>query len=365
VNGTEIATGVNPTVVLLVGSTTVVLTVTDDDEATDTDSVMITVNSPDNLAPIAHAGPDQTIMHTDNDDEEEVTLNGSGSTDPDGEILTYSWSVNGNEIATGVNPTVVLPVGSTTVELTVTDDDGATDTDSVVIMINSPDNVAPVADAGPHQTLTDTDDDGEEEVTLDGSGSTDSNGEIVTYSWLVNGNEIATGVNPTVVLPVGSTTVVLTVTDDDGATDTDSVVIMINSTGNMAPRADAGPNQTITDTNDGDDAAITLDGSASTDPDGEIVAYSWSVNEPVIAAGVNPTVVLPIGSTTVELTVTDDDGATDTDSVVIMINSPDNVAPVADAGPDQTIMDTDADGEEEVTLDGSGSTDSGGEIVTY
>src|SRR5690606_38711098 len=275
------------------------------------------------------------------------------------------WSVNGNEIATGVNPTVVLPEGSTTGELTVTDDDGATDTDSVVIMINSPDNVAPVGDAGPHQTLTDTDDDGEEEVTLDGSGSTDSNGEIVTYSWLVNGNEIATGVNPTVVLPVGSTTVVLTVTDDDGATDTDSVVIMINSPGNMAPIADAGPNQTLTDTNDGDEEEITLDGSGSTDPDGEIVAYSWSVNETEIATGVNPTVVLPIGSTTVELTVTDDDGATDTDSVVIMINSPDNVAPVADAGPDQTIMDTDADGEEEVTLDGSGSTDSGGEIVTY
>src|SRR5690606_34719149 len=237
VNGTEIATGVNPTVVLLVGSTTVVLTVTDDDEATDTDSVMITVNSPDNLAPIAHAGPDQTIMHTDNDGEEEVTLNGSGSTDPDGEILTYSWSVNGNEIATGVNPTVVLPVGSTTVELTVTDDDGATDTDSVVIMINSPDNVAPVADAGPDQKIMDTDAAGEEEVTLDGSGSTDSGGEIVTYIWSVEGTEIATGIRSTVVLSIGSTTLILTVTDDNGATDTDRVVILIEKCVVQAPEA--------------------------------------------------------------------------------------------------------------------------------
>src|SRR5690606_15744424 len=99
---------------------------------------------------------------------------------------------------------------------------------------NSQDNVAPVADAGPNQTLTDTDDDGEEEVTLDGSGSSDSDGTIVSFSWSISGTEIATGVNPTVILPVGSTTIVLTVTDDDGATDTDEVQITINSPDNIA-----------------------------------------------------------------------------------------------------------------------------------
>src|SRR5690606_21463742 len=151
--------------------------------------------------------PNQTLTDTDNDGEEEVTLDGSRSTDSDGEIVTYSWSISGTEIATGVNPTVVLPVESTTIVLTVADDDGTTDIDSVVILINSPQNVAPIADAGPDQTLTDSDDDGEEEVTLDGSGSTDPDGEIVTYSWSANGTEIATGVDPTIILPVGSTTI--------------------------------------------------------------------------------------------------------------------------------------------------------------
>jgi hypothetical protein len=85
--------------------------------------------------PIANAGSDQTAMDTDNSGSELVTLNGSGSTDSDGNIVIYVWSEQGNQIATGVNPSVLLTVGTHIISLTVTDNDGLTDTDTVTITI--------------------------------------------------------------------------------------------------------------------------------------------------------------------------------------------------------------------------------------
>jgi hypothetical protein len=89
-----------------------------------------------NNPPVANAGPDQTVTDSDNSGSETVTLNGSGSTDGDGTIASYTWRLNGNTILTGVSGPVSLPVGASTVELTVIDDDGAPDTDTVLITVN-------------------------------------------------------------------------------------------------------------------------------------------------------------------------------------------------------------------------------------
>ncbi|MCP4406298.1 MAG: hypothetical protein GY807_00730, partial [Gammaproteobacteria bacterium] len=104
----------------------------------------------------------------------------------------------------------------------------------------------PTADAGPDQTVTDTDNNGSEAVALNGNGSSDSDGEIASFQWLVGGKEIGSGVKPTVNLGVGKHTITLIVTDDDGLTDNDTVVITVNA-GNTAPTANAGPNQAVTD----------------------------------------------------------------------------------------------------------------------
>jgi len=352
-----VATGVSPLVTLTVAVHTIDLIVTDDDSDTDTDSVVITVNAYVNLAPTADAGPDQLVADADRNGAENVTLDGSGSSDSDGTIVSHDWEESSAPIATGVSPTVSLAVGVHTIDLTVTDDDAATDTDSVVITVNGP----PTADAGPDQTVTDVDRSGAENVTLDGSGSSDSDGTITSYVWEENSSQIATGVGPTVSLALGAHTIDLTVTDDDAATDSDSVAVTIND----PPTADAGPDQNVYDADDSDDESATLDGSGSSDSDGTIVSYMWEENSSQIATGVSPAVTLTVGAHTIDLTVTDDDAATDTDSVVVTVDPYINVAPTADAGPDQNVTDSDDSGDENVTLDGSGSSDSDGTIVSY
>lgn len=86
--------------------------------------------------------------------------------------------------------------------------------------------IFPTADAGPDQTLT-ADGSGFATVTLDGSASFDPDGEIVSYVWTLDGVEIATGVSPAVTLEVGEHVITLTVTDTDGASGMDSVVVTV------------------------------------------------------------------------------------------------------------------------------------------
>ena len=90
-----------------------------------------------NASPLAVAGEDQTFTDTDATGAEPATLDGSGSADPEGSALGFSWTVDGSEIATGVTATVALPVGRTTVLLTVTDDQDLTATDEVAVTVEA------------------------------------------------------------------------------------------------------------------------------------------------------------------------------------------------------------------------------------
>ena len=90
-----------------------------------------------NHLPVADAGLDQTTVECQGSDGTEVTLDGSGSSDPDEEdVLTYSWSLDGVEIPTVESPTVSLCcLGTSTITLTVDDGNEETDSDEVVITI--------------------------------------------------------------------------------------------------------------------------------------------------------------------------------------------------------------------------------------
>lgn len=114
---------------------------------------------------------------------------------------------------------------------------------------------APVAEAGPNNNYPATSPAGAS-VLLDGTASSNA----VSYSWSVAGSEIATGPNPTVNLPLGTTEVTLIVTSIAGLTASDAVNITITAT---LPNADAGDDQSVPSP-DGNPVAVTLDGSGST-----------------------------------------------------------------------------------------------------
>jgi len=158
-----------------------------------------------NYPPVADAGANQSITVAP------ATLDGSGSSDPDGNLLTYSWSENGSEIATGINPTVSLVDGSHTITLTVSDGElSATDEVLVVVSINQ----APIAVAGADQTIDCAI--GNVDVSLNGSGSSDPDGDALSYSWSLNGSVVSTSAAFMASLSAGSYEYTLAVDDGNG-----------------------------------------------------------------------------------------------------------------------------------------------------
>jgi len=232
------------------------------------------ISVPANSPPLANAGPDQTVFVGDT-----VTLNGSASSDGDGDPLTFNWafvSRPSGSVAALSDPSAVSPTfqvdrpGSYTIRLTV--NDGKVDSVADTVIVSTL-NSRPVANAGPDQTsfVGNT-------VTLDGSASSDFDGDPLNYRWsLVSrpAGSTATLQNPTSVNPsfvidkFGEYLVQLIV--NDGFIDSVAATVKI-STLNSAPVAKAGANQTAAV---GD--LITLDGSGSTDVDGNALTYSWSM----------------------------------------------------------------------------------------
>lgn len=271
-----------------------------------------------NPYPVADAGSDQVVIYGSL-----VTLSGTNSNALAG-IKSYSWvqvpsaTVTLNN-ATSDTASFTAPGSSEvlTFELAVTDNNDLTDTDTVVVTVNA----IPGADAGTDQIAN-----GGDLVTLDGSASSDSDGTISTYSWgqsagmpvtILNGDTAS----PEFTAPAGSgvLTFVLTVTDNNGFSDFDTVNVIINS----LPVANAGLDQTV---EEGD--VVILNGSGSIDSDGSISSYSWiRISGPAITL-VNPDTATPeftaasTGTLVLELTVTDNSGAASTDTVTITINSP-------------------------------------------
>ncbi len=196
------------------------------------DLLLIGLGDFSNIAPIAQAGPNAQVSDSDNNGTQAVTLDGSGSEDPDGTLVSYQWAWAGGS-ANGISPTASFPVGSTIVTLTVTDNQGATDTDTLIVTV-SPGNQAPIAEAGNAVSVTDTGFIGTESVMLNGSASSDPDGTIVSYIWTWTGGSTA-GVSPTATFPLGTTVVTLTVTDNDGATDIDTVQVTVS----LDPASDA------------------------------------------------------------------------------------------------------------------------------
>lgn len=294
---------------------------------------------PSNQSPIADAGVNQSITTST------ATLNGTGSSDPDGTISSYLWTQLSGPNTAGIT----TPSGSTTgltgliggsyvFNLLVTDNNGATSGDNVTITVNL--NTPPIANAGPNQVITLP----TTSATMAGSG-TDNIG-ISSYAW----TKIAGPNTFVITTPSSATTTItgmttagvytyrLTVTDGSGLTGFDDMNVTVLA-GNQPPVANAGANQTITLPT----SSVNLSGSLSSDDNG-ISSYAWTnvgaagtytINSPL---SVNTSVTsLQAGLYMFRLTVTDAQGLSHTDDVQITVNAAPNTAPVANAGPNQTI----------------------------
>ena len=328
-------------------------------------------------APVANAGVDQVVT-----EKTTITLDGSGSYDDDGEIVSYLWTQTGGNTVTLSNITALKPTftapnisSSTTLtfRLRVIDNDGLQDTDTCIITVSGY-NESPVASAGPDQTVNEG-----ETVILDGSNSSDPDDgdSIAYYKWQqISGDSVTlsstTAMKPTFIAPdVGkdgaALTFKLTVTDTGGLQGIDSCIV--NTTYiNLPPIASAGPDQTITE-----GQTVMLDGSNSSDPDeGDgIASYLWEQKDGPSVTLSNSMVMKPTftspdvgidgAALTFQLTVTDTGGLKDTDTCIINA-SWNNIAPTANAGPDQTVEKGAT-----VTLDGSNSSDpdEGDSIASY
>lgn len=230
-----------------------------------------------NLPPIASAGPDQSI-HAGSI----ATLDGSGSTDPDGNYpLTYAWvitSMPSGSAAILSNPAAVNPsftadkTGDFIATLTVTDSLGAASAvDSVLI---STSNTPPVADAGPDQSVVVIG----STVQLNGAQSYDLDGDPIGYLWTFTqkpSNSVAALSNAASAAPTftadvhGDYTAQLVVSDPWASSAPDSVTVSFS---NIKPVANSGGNQSVVAGN-----MVVLSGGGSTDANGDPLTYSWSL----------------------------------------------------------------------------------------
>lgn len=321
---------------LVEGSYIFRLTVKDNDGASKYDDVKVTVSksTTTNIAPIANAGSDKTTSSTF------INIYGSG-TDKDGKIVSYNWIKYSGAAVTMTNassPTLSvsgMTDGKYYFRLTVKDDKGATDYDNMMVTVSgssatatlaSAANIAPVANAGADKYTTST------SITLYGSG-TDKDGKIVSYRWTQYGGAAtslsnAGAPNVTITgLREGKYYFRLMVKDDKGASDYDNMLVTVGkitstaSAYNIAPAAYAGPDKRITDELN----SIKVYGSG-TDIDGKIVSYKWTQYGGPDASLINassPAVTvsgLHEGKYYLKLTVKDDDGALDSDNMLIVVN---------------------------------------------
>jgi len=227
-----------------------------------------------NSSPVANTGIDKTV-----EVGSVITLNGSGSTDLDGDLLTFRWTLADKPIGSEAdlsnesipNPQVKVDLpGDYTIQLIV--NDGISDSDAGIIKITT-NNSQPYANAGLDQTMPSG-----SEVQLNGLKSTDPDDENLSYYWefvSLPENSSAKLFDSESVSPSfevdqeGEYVVELEVNDENGNTNSDIVVI---STENTAPFSDAGIDQTVLN-----GSIVNLDAFGSFDFNDDNLNYRWSI----------------------------------------------------------------------------------------
>ena len=282
-----------------------------------------------------------------------ISFDASGSFDPDGTIALYEWDWENDSIfddsttSPMITHTYFSEFGGL-VRLRVTDNDGLSGTDTAsVAVLNQP----PVANAGPDQLVECTGFSGSL-ITLDGSGSSDPDGDPLTFTWIgpfPGGGGTATGVNPTVTLPLDTSPTIFSLVVNDGTVDSDPDTVQVTVQDTTPPILTC-------------PADITLEFPADTDPAnaGEAVAADNCSAATITRADVSAPGCGKTETITRTWTATDADGNSSSCPQTIAVV--DTTPPTVSCAAVPICPDGDDDFGEDFRLQFSAS-DVGGEVV--
>ena len=292
------------------GSYTAKLTVTDSDGGSAEDTVQVIVT---NVAPVVEAGLDKN-----SDEGDAVSFAGNFTDAGSLDTHTYSWDFgDGSAVVTDtLSPSHIYGQnGSYTAKLTVTDSDGGSAEDTLQVIVT---NVAPVVDAGVNLTVN-----GGETCSFSGSFTDAGTLDTHTYSWdFGDGSAFVTDtLSPShVYIDSGDYTVILTVTDNNGDSASDTLAVTVQ---NGAPVLIVDPDFEI---NEGD--TIELVSTSYTDPetgdthtarivwgDGDTAEFPVTVGQISVSHR-----YMNYGDYSLDITVTDDDGASDMETINVKVN---------------------------------------------
>lgn len=339
-----------------------------DGRNTSLDEVVVVVTGA-NAAPVADPGGSRSVVTGSS-----VQLDGSRSVDPNGDALTYAWSLTDRPAGSNatlsssaaVAPSFTPDRDGDYVATLVVNDGSLSSSPATVLVKAGPANVAPVAHAGPNQNVLK-----DSLVVLDGTLSSDANRNALTWRWYLTtrpaGSQAALSgagsVRPTFQADLLGD-YVITLVVNDGLLDSapDTVVVKAES-GNVRPVAVPGSAQNATI-----GSTVRLDGSGSSDANGDALAYAWSlVSRPAGSAAAltgaqtaSPEFIADVaGDYVLRLLV--NDGALDSEPQTLLVRATAaNAVPVADAGAAQTVGEGST-----VTLDARASSDADGQTLSY
>jgi len=240
-----------------------------------------------NRAPVADAGGPYGGVR-----DQAIAFDGAGSSDPDGDALSYQWDFGDGTTGTGVAPThAYTAVGTYAVTLTV--NDGTANSAPAAATVTISNQVATANAGGPYSGVRN------QAVALDGSASSDPDGDALTYQWDFGDGTTGTGVAPThAYTTLGTYTVMLTVNDGtaNSVPSTATVTVL-----NQEPTAHAGgPYSGVRG------QTIAFSGAGSSDPDGDALTHQWDFGDGSTGTGVSPThAYTALGSFAVTLVVND------------------------------------------------------------
>jgi len=283
----------------------------------------VTATESVNHAPTASAGADQTVTQSQlTGGSIQVNLDGSGSSDPDGDNLTYSWvqvsggAVNllGSTAATPFFSATSALSGQTLVFKLTVNDGKASSTDTVQVVVEQ---AASSGNSPPTASVSASPTQGQVSLSVRFYGlGTDTDGTIASYAWNFGDGSSGSGSAPTHVYRVAGTyTATLTITDNQGATATASQSIVVSDHPNVPPSV------TMTADKTTGVAPLTVAFTANaSDSDGQVTGYVWDFGDHSSAYTANPSHTFSAaGGFAVSLRVTDNNGGETTVSKMITV----------------------------------------------